>query len=591
MRRLYDLFRSDSGFSMVLALAVSFVVFSLGAVWVATTNTELDEVVYYDHRAQAQNAAEAGARWAMAALADDIVDPTWVGVAADNTTTALTTTGIRTALATYPYVAKGTDSGALGGTCDLEVHRASANGEQLGEWWARITPIDLDTRTYQIESWGWGPSTTARQSVNQKVAIQVRLIPDTSGFTQAIFAEANLSGVNRKEVYGDVYAGATADIANSTTILPNDGAYPGTGKFRVYGDLLIASGSNNTFQGRVDVQGVVRDNKSGSDYSDVWVRADEDAEPATSFSGQSYFERADVSGEARFSIDAHATPYTGTINGTVIEDVTGMADVPQIPLPTFVWNAADYPDYTVYTYTAVADFESWFASNKGALSGVHYIDDATTLSLDFNGSTLADDFMLVTEGSLSVTKMPSTPAATEPFQVVLVMADTTGRLTTSNQVVTVDDTLHLLLFSNGEFDAANQTTVFGSIYGVTDISANRVEVHFRPPKDSLVDGFDFPVLDTTSFTAQPIVWRSLQTDDPTPITDYCGVPGGAAAAVPPPGSTTTTTTVPAGSTTTTTVGSTTTTTVAPTTTTTTLPELVCTKWTGNGKKCLEWGTP
>ncbi|MGI9609104.1 MAG: hypothetical protein ACR2NL_02310, partial [Acidimicrobiia bacterium] len=196
------LFKSDGGFSMVLALSVAFVVFSLGAVWVATTDHELDQIVFYQNRTGAQNAAEAGARWAMAALADNISDLEWVGVSASNATTSLSSIGIRDALESFAYVARGTSSGLLGGDCDLVVHAASANGEQLGQWWARVTPVDTTNWIYQIESWGWGPSTTHRQAVQQKVAIQVRLIPDSSGFTHALFAEANLSGVNFKEVYG-----------------------------------------------------------------------------------------------------------------------------------------------------------------------------------------------------------------------------------------------------------------------------------------------------------------------------------------------------------------------------------------------------
>ncbi len=576
------LFNDESGFSMVLALSVAFVVFALGTVWWLTSGHELDEVIYSEHRVAAQTAAEGGARYAMAVLADDIIDPTWIGVAADNSTTVLTADGVRTALANpaFAYVASGTSDGALGSTCDLAVHRSSAAGDQLGLWWVRIVPVDLDEHLYQVESWGWGPSTTHRQHVTQKVAIQVKLVSEFGGFTHALFAESHLTGLNRKEVYGDVYAGSTANISNSTSVYVNEAGHPGLGKLRVNGDLVIASGSNNFFQGRVDVQGVVRDDKSGSAYADLYVRNDESIEPATAYGGDSYFKKANVSSQANFLTGS----WSGEINGTVVNPVNPMADVPAIPLPGFVWNAAQKAAYvangfTVVEHASVAAFETWFAANKNDLQHVHHVPGP--LNLNFNGSRMVDSFMVISDGDMSVTKTPSTAASVDAMDLVLVQLDPAGRLTTSNQVTSVDGVLHLLLFSNGEFDAANQTTVYGAIYGKDDVSTNRVEIHFRPPDDEIVVGFDFTAAPPDSYTAQPLVWRSLNVSDPTPITDYCGVPGGAAASVPPPGSTTTT------STTTTTVGPTTTTTSTTTTTTTTLPQQVCVKWNPQGK-CTQW---
>lgn len=571
-------FRDDSGFSMVLALSVGFIIFALGAVWVATSSHELDEIIYSENRAGAQTAAEAGARYAMAALADDIIDPTWIGVASDNSTTQLTAVGLRTALdgTSYSYLASGTSDGALGSTCELTPHRASATGEQLGEWWVRITAIDASTWLYQVESWGWGPSSSHRQRVVQKVAIQVALIPDSSGFTHALFAESHMTGLNRKEVYGDVYAGSTTSISNSTSIFTNDVGHPGVGRLRVNGDLLISSGSNNYFQDRVDVQGIVRDDKSGSDYADVWVRNDESIDTSTNYGQDSYFKSADVSGEARF----RAGSWSGAINGTVISPVASIADLPALPLPVFVWDASQYTSAT--EHASVAAFETWFAANENALSGVHYVPGP--VDLDFGGTQMTGGFMVVSTGSMSVTKMPSTAASVDPMTIVLVQMDPAGRLTTSNQVTTVDSVLHALLFSNGEFDAANQTTIHGAIYGHEDISANRVEVHFRPPDEELLVGFDFSSVPPTSFTAQPLVWRALSVNDPTPISDYCGVTGGPAASVPSPTSTSSTTST---TTTTTTVGSSSTTTTLPTTTTTTLPQEVCVKWNPQGK-CTKW---
>ncbi|MEX1287321.1 MAG: hypothetical protein AB1Z57_05210, partial [Acidimicrobiia bacterium] len=463
------------------------------------------------------------------------------------------------------YVANGVGGTSLGGTCELVPHVISAAGEQLGQYWVRVWEVDPSDYLYQIESWGWSPDTTSRQVANQKVSIQVRLVPDADGFTNALFAEANLSGLNRKEIYGDVYTGQTATVSNFTRIFPNDAGYIGTGRLRVRGDLMLGNGSNSEFWGTVQVQGVIRDDNPGTYFADMDVHNDESVEPLTTFGGESFFQNADVAGEARFK---NNPGFSGSLSGTVVPGVTGLDEVPIIPLPTFTWNAGDYPT-TPTVHASSAAFQTWFTTNKGSLSGVHFVPEAT--ELDFtSGATLSDDFMVVVDGSVEVRSSPATAPSPDPIDLIVVQLDPNGRLTTSNKVVGSDGVLHHLLFTNGEFDAANQTTIYGAVYGKEDVSSNRLEVHFRPPEDSLVKGFDFMVPDPDSFVPQPLVWRSVPVSQPTPITDYCGVPGGATASVPAPSPTSSTTTT-APTTTTTTTGSTgPTTTVAPSTTTTTV---------------------
>jgi hypothetical protein len=108
--------------------------------------------------------------------------------------------------------------------------------------------------------------------------------------------------------------------------------------------------------------------------------------------------------------------------------------------------------------------------------------------------------------------------------MVVVQTQETGRLTTANSVISADGVLHHLLYSAGEYDAANQTTIYGSVYGKEDVSTNRLEVHFRPPNEDLVKGFNFTVPEAVFFLPEPQVWRAVAASEPTPITDYCAVP-------------------------------------------------------------------
>ena len=73
MFRFMQRARNDErGVGIVTALAVSFIVFSLGATWYSLAVHELDEVSFDRQRTQSFNVAEAGAKEAMAKLAKDI---------------------------------------------------------------------------------------------------------------------------------------------------------------------------------------------------------------------------------------------------------------------------------------------------------------------------------------------------------------------------------------------------------------------------------------------------------------------------------------------------------------------------------------
>lgn len=524
-RRLDD----DRGVGLVMALAISFIIFSLGAVWIVTSNHELDETLFYRHRSGALNTAEAGVRWTMSALAQDTEAGGWIGV--DETTgvaTDISLVGVRTALETSDYVASGTSGGSLGDACSMTAHLLSAAGEQTGEWWVRVWPIDLDEFVYQIESWGWSPTTDHRQTAAQKLVVQVRLVPEYDGFTNAIFAEGRLSGLNRKEIYGDVYSGETANISNYTRIHPNDAGYFGEGRLRIYGDLLLATGSNNQFGGPVHVQGIVRDDNLNTEYAEVLVRNDEAAEPATGYGGQSWFRDGIVIGEAKFDKKWSTTypGYTGTITGEVVDGVNDLPPVPKVGLPDFTWDPSDYaPPLVTFDHPSVAAFTTWFTANKAALYGVHHVPGPVNLDFRAGGIKMAEDFMVVADGDVLIQGTPSVlPTAETPVHMVVVQTTETGRLTTSNSVISVDGVLHHLLFSAGEYDAANQTTLYGSVYGEEDVSTNRLEVHFRPPPDTLVAGFDFYVPDAVFFLPEPQIWRAVAANEPTPISDYCAVP-------------------------------------------------------------------
>lgn len=201
-----------------MALIVSFIVFSLGAVWVATSTHELDQVTYNRHRTEAFNAAEAGARRAMAELQNNNDADGWFE---SDGTALLATEGVRTQAKGHGVLWLGHDPSIGDEQCPAV---ALVSGtDQLGEYVVRVERLDAadEGLEYRIEAWGWGPDRTSRQSVIRKVEIDVVLRPlDT--FAKALFAAKSMVGTNRKEIYGDVYAGESVTLSNFTRLYPND---------------------------------------------------------------------------------------------------------------------------------------------------------------------------------------------------------------------------------------------------------------------------------------------------------------------------------------------------------------------------------
>jgi hypothetical protein len=537
MKRIRNLLSDDSGIGLVLALTASLIVFSLGAVWVATSSHELDQVTYNRHRTEAFNAAEAGARRAMAELQ---VDNDADGWSAPDGTALLATEGVRTQAKGRGSIWLGYDASAAAEACLPPVLTSGA--DELGEYVVRVERMDGPTEglEYRIESWGWGPDRFSRQSVLRKVEIHVILKPlDTFG--SALFAAKTMVGTNRKEIYGDVYAGESVTISNFTRIYPNDQGEIGIGRLEVFGDLLIESGSNVEFQGPLHIQGAIDDRAVGTNYSggDLVNSPPVIASPGT-FSTENDFRRADTTGTIR---------YGGTLAGgwdldpvAAMVNATGLLDVPKMPLPTYTYASADYPTMGTTDWGIdVAGFETWFDANSSMLKGVHVIDVATgALSVDFKNTLFDDNFMLVVQdGDLTVKGFTKgiTASADAPVTVAIVLDDTRVpgivasvndiapalryTLTMETGIDSIPDIVHHLVFAEGYFNVRNQATFYGTIYGNDDVSSNRLEVHFRPPDLAVTGGFNFVVPDSTRFIAQPILWRELDINEGTSLPTAC----------------------------------------------------------------------
>lgn len=491
------LLHQDDGMGIAAALAVSVVIFILGATWYSVSVHELEEVGHDRHLATAVNVAEAGAREAMYLLASN------ESGFRDDADGGLATTGVA-----------GTT--CVLGTLDTVVEGAA---EVQGEYWVRVTPLATALQ-YLIESWGWAPSHNGQQTVSKKVVIEVELVPVGGGFFYALFAsEGGLTAGNRKEIYGDAYSGGNLEIGNFTRVYPNDDGAPGTGQVLVHRDLLISGGSNVEIAGEVKVNGFVEDG-AGSSFGfgghNLTILNDISLSSLTKSTfkkNQSTIGRdLVVNGPSTSVQDPPSVPSYAAAH---IWNATGIPPVPPIALPTFEWQPAKYSGILdIFNHATWADFEAWYLANDSALTGAHFVNDPGEYILDMGGAVFDSDFVLAFKGDLELRGTPNgvSDPAIAPVTVVIagVQPDSDVKLTNSSN--SVEGQVHHLIYAGGTFGAGQQTTIYGAMYGNQDVSTNRLEIHFRPPTMEATQGFVFDPSLADTFLPRPGIWREIPPD-------------------------------------------------------------------------------
>ena len=499
-----DIRKDENGIGIMTALMVSFVVFSLGAIWYSLAGHELDQVVFDRNRTQSVNVAESGAREAMAWLARDV-------------------NSFRTDAMALGVVTSGMSLGAPN-VCTIQQLTTVVDGAPRiqGEYWVRVTHLgDLD---FHIESWGWAPNRAARQSVAKKVELDIELI-QLDGFRSALFAAGGgFVGGNRKIVYGDVYSGSDVSITNQTTILANDPGWLGDGTFNVYGNLAV----NGLLQvaGDVNVQGWVNDSTAGTEYfSSVLIR--NDAVNVPGGDTPNYMQSPEISNELKMvgTLDPASSVTTGT--GLWIENATDLIDDPvlEINLPFFDWDPATdpgrYPGLIVHP--TVGDFQAWLSANSANVEGVHYISSAAGEDIRWRTLTFTNHTLVVVNGSVTLRDAPaggSTPSGV-PATLAIVQKDPTGDLLLGRNFKSLNNELHHLLYSAGGVGSVTNSLVYGVVYGFEDVSTNLLEIHFRPPADEVVGEFEFDLKIRDTLIPEPRLWRDLPPTVPFPIETYC----------------------------------------------------------------------
>ena len=484
----------DAGIGIVTAVIVAFIVFTLGAVWYSISMHEIDETTFDSHRTTALHVADGGIREAMYQLSATTLgnEPFWEG--------------------------SGTD---VSGKCEVVTVTSEVNGSprQLGQYWVQVTdstPSDLTDSRYFIEAWGWARDTQSRQQSMRKIEQEVEIATER-GFVYALFAASGgLAAGNQKTIYGDIYSGADIVVGNHTEIWANDAGFAGEGDITTAGTLTIPNGSNLEIEGSAFVQEYLWDYSLGSVFgTDVTV-----------VDGGAYFRKSNVVGSV--SLGGALDPTSDLTAGSLATGLPTLADIDSQPLPGFDWSTivlahsglsvdgGPTASGPVFEWSTWDNFEEWYEGNRDAMYGYHYVKDSGSYAwkLSLGGSTeWSEDFMLVFDGNLLLEGGSSLdPSATAPVLLTFIANETTSDFQFGKNLSSSDD-LQYVVYSRGTVGASNLAKIYGVVYGESDNSANKLEVHFRPPKSDI--GFTFPT--NLRVMARPLVWREVP-DDPIPCT-------------------------------------------------------------------------
>ncbi len=109
----------------------------------------------------------------------------------------------------------------------------------------------------------------------------------------------------------------------------------------------------------------------------------------------------------------------------------------------------NYPGYTIYPNKAnLADMQTWINANKTNLHGIHVVDSGDGSDLNFQSTKFTDHMMIIVRGSFGARGKitgGSTPTG-DPVTAILVMSDPAGSLNLGNNLQSVPEEVHHLIF-------------------------------------------------------------------------------------------------------------------------------------------------
>jgi hypothetical protein len=327
---------------------------------------------------------------------------------------------------------------------------------------------------------GWAPS-QARPVSRRRLEAQVELVP-TDGFRYALFsAPGGIATANNLTVTGDIYSDVDVNLANYATV---------TGSITSLGG--VTTSNNSTIGGEIRAVGNVTLNNAnttvtGSVYSNANIT---------------------IAGTVKGNAQATGTITGGTVNGTRSPN-SPPTPPPDLTLPTFTWDASNYPSST--TWATPSAFNTYYAANVNAFSGVHRVlcpSCTASSKVSFDSKwTLTDDVTIVADGPIELSKDIANGAGHPVTLSIISLYGSDPAIDMTSNLTIPGDVRVLLYAPNGQITFKNLKHFSGAVYGKSLWSDNQFSLNWVP---ITVAGFTWDLTSSTHFQIQSVSFKEVQ---------------------------------------------------------------------------------
>ncbi len=343
-----------------------------------------------------------------------------------------------------------------------------------------------------IRSWGFAPAESERSL--RHVTVGVQLLPQ-DGFRFALFASGPTGVVqvkNTGSIDGDIYAENLDQSQNNLDA--HDVITPGS----------IDTKNNSVYTGILWAGGNIKVGQDGSVAGSI-------LSSGSSAPGNVNLENGVVVGKDVRAKGNVTTDTTTVVNGSIAANNPSVPDPPNIELPGFTWDPANYSP-APQTFLTGADATTYLKSASSDLQGTFYVPDSAG-TVEIGRSTITGPLTIVTTGKVSLGQTLN--ASGGPWQVVIVSLSTASDAIRVAKPMTASPNLDMLLYTPGGVDIKNSTTMSGAIYADQIHLKNKLSLKHAPSLATNPPvGFAFGQSSAARFTVVPVLWREVVPGPP-----------------------------------------------------------------------------
>ncbi len=364
---------------------------------------------------------------------------------------------------------------------------------------------------YQIDAVGTVGTASSTMASRR---LRVTMAPPTS-FKYALYSLTDVVLKNNFTICGDVYSGSSFDIGNNNSVLNGSSSACG-GTSGGSGNVTTATGYISMGNGSA-IDGTAWSGGNSASGVGISGTIGGDAKASSSTPGC-----ADDAAHAKYKISGSVTG-NATAWGAIPATVTGSktpntctAASTALPIPTFVYNSANYAAGTTHVYnfpTDYAAFNSYIAANSSNLSGTFYITGGdASYPVNLGAATVTGDLTVVaTAAPIEGSGGLNASSSTDKIIVLASWYPGTGACSgnsgnpgdcaigfKNNFSPDTANTAVLLYAPNGPIAIKNNASFKGAAYANNIQFKNNATVIYDPRLQQIV-GFGTSTLDITDW--------------------------------------------------------------------------------------------